>query len=168
MCVLSIAFNCPFLDLYTIQQRSDVGFKLHEEILTTIASTAPRIGTSPSPPVFLTPRPQCSPGVRWDAGVSMVCVLVAIFTPYRMAFADHHSIAWLGFDAIVDILFVVGESESSTLTVSVATRWGISSNIPGEGGCSGRLHTPNACSCAIQPGVNTPETMSCSCLASNI
>lgn len=47
--------------------------------------------------------------VRWDASISMVCVLVAIFTPYRMAFAENASVGWLAFDATVDVLFVIGE-----------------------------------------------------------
>lgn len=39
----------------------------------------------------------------------MVCVLVAIFTPYRMAFADNDSVLWLTFDAAVDTVFLIGE-----------------------------------------------------------
>lgn len=52
----------------------------------------------------------CLLGFRWDAGVSMVCVLVAILTPYRMAFAHVHAMGWLAFDAMVDVLFVIGET----------------------------------------------------------
>lgn len=48
--------------------------------------------------------------LRWDVAISMVCVLVSVLTPYRMAFAHNDAKSWLVFDAIVDVLFVVGES----------------------------------------------------------
>lgn len=47
--------------------------------------------------------------LRWDVAISMVCVLVSVLTPYRMAFAHNNAMSWLVFDAIVDVLFVVGE-----------------------------------------------------------
>lgn len=48
--------------------------------------------------------------LQWDAGISMVCVLVAVLSPYRMAFASIDARRWLAFDAIVDICFVIGEN----------------------------------------------------------
>ena len=50
--------------------------------------------------------------LRWDVAVSMVCVLVAVLTPYRMAFAYTDARSWLVFDAVVDVLFVFGETHS--------------------------------------------------------
>lgn len=47
--------------------------------------------------------------LQWDAGISMVCVLVAVLSPYRMAFAPIDAKRWLVFDALVDIFFVIGE-----------------------------------------------------------
>lgn len=47
--------------------------------------------------------------LRWDAGISMICVLVAVLTPYRIAFARNDDSGWLIFDATVDFLFVIGE-----------------------------------------------------------
>lgn len=48
--------------------------------------------------------------LRWDVAISMVCVLVAVLTPYRMAFAHNSANSWLVFDAVVDVLFVFGET----------------------------------------------------------
>ncbi|CAM9572460.1 unnamed protein product, partial [Hapterophycus canaliculatus] len=45
--------------------------------------------------------------LRWDVAISLVCVLVAMLTPYRMAFAHNDASSWLVFDAAVDILFVI-------------------------------------------------------------
>eukprot|EP00752_Nemacystus_decipiens_P013801 g12253.t1 len=45
--------------------------------------------------------------LRWDVAISMVCVLVAVLTPYRMAFAHIDASSWLVFDAVVDLLFVL-------------------------------------------------------------
>ncbi|CAM9269782.1 unnamed protein product [Ascophyllum nodosum] len=45
--------------------------------------------------------------LRWDAGISMVCVLVAVLTPFRIAFAGIASKRWMVFDETVDALFVV-------------------------------------------------------------
>lgn len=53
--------------------------------------------------------------LRWDVTVSMVCVLVAVFTPYRMAFAANDAQSWLIFDAAVDVLFVIGETERTVI-----------------------------------------------------
>ena len=39
----------------------------------------------------------------------MICVLVAVLTPFRIAFARVTSIGWTAFDATVDVLFVVGK-----------------------------------------------------------
>lgn len=49
--------------------------------------------------------------LRWDVAISMVCVLVAVLTPYRMAFARNDAGSWLVFDAVVDVLFVFGETD---------------------------------------------------------
>ncbi|CAN0591960.1 unnamed protein product, partial [Ectocarpus sp. 12 AP-2014] len=45
--------------------------------------------------------------LRWDVAISMVCVLVAVLTPYRMAFAHNDALSWCIFDAAVDVLFVI-------------------------------------------------------------
>ncbi|CAM9812213.1 unnamed protein product, partial [Ectocarpus sp. 8 AP-2014] len=45
--------------------------------------------------------------LRWDVAISMVCVLVAVLTPYRMAFAHNDALSWGIFDATVDIFFVI-------------------------------------------------------------
>lgn len=47
--------------------------------------------------------------LRWDVAISLVCVLVAMLTPYRMAFAHNDAKSWLVFDAAVDVLFVIGK-----------------------------------------------------------
>lgn len=47
--------------------------------------------------------------LRWDVGISIVCILVAVLTPFRIAFAHKTSKGWLAFDATVDLLFFVGE-----------------------------------------------------------
>ena len=51
--------------------------------------------------------------LRWDVAISMVCVLVAILSPYRMAFAHIDARSWLVFDAVVDVLFVFGKADVS-------------------------------------------------------
>lgn len=48
--------------------------------------------------------------LRWDVAISMVCVLVSVLTPFRMAFAHIDSLSWIAFDAVVDVLFVFGET----------------------------------------------------------
>ena len=62
--------------------------------------------------------------LQWDAGISMVCVLVAVLSPYRMAFAPIDARRWLAFDAIVDICFVIGEKKTHTHT-RLDEAWGI-------------------------------------------
>lgn len=49
--------------------------------------------------------------LRWDAGISMLCVLVAVLTPFRIAFAHETSEGWLAFDATVDLFFFFGEEK---------------------------------------------------------
>lgn len=51
--------------------------------------------------------------LRWDAGISMVCVLVAVLTPFRIAFAHNDAKGWLSFDATVDVLFVMGKDKKA-------------------------------------------------------
>lgn len=66
--------------------------------------------------------------LQWDAGISMVCVLVAVLSPYRMAFAPIDARRWLAFDAIVDICFVIGEKKTHT----PPTRRGVGDSAPPE------------------------------------